>query len=114
MAIHSSAQLDRVFHALSDPTRRGMLALLARSERTAGELGESFAISQPSCSKHIAVMERAGLIKRSVEGRLHRFRLEARPLRDSEAWIARHRQLWEGSLERLDTVLTQLQKGKNK
>jgi DNA-binding transcriptional ArsR family regulator len=86
-----------------------MLALLARSERTAGELGEPFAISQPSCSKHIAVMERAGLISRSVEGRLHRLRLESRPLRDSEAWIARHRQLWEGSLQRLDAVLAELQ-----
>ena len=109
MAIGPSSELDRVFHALSDPTRRGMLALLARSERTAGELGEQFAISQPSCSKHIAVIERAGLIRRSVEGRIHRFRLESRPLRDSEVWIARHRQLWEGSLQRLDTLLTHLQ-----
>jgi DNA-binding transcriptional ArsR family regulator len=91
-----------------------MLALLSRSERTAGELGEPFKISQPSCSKHIAVLERAGLITRFVDGRLHRFRLESRPLRDSEAWIARHRQLWEGSLQRLDTLLAHLQQGKDK
>jgi DNA-binding transcriptional ArsR family regulator len=88
-----------------------MLALLAKSERTAGELGEPFRISQPAASKHIAVLERAGLVKRSVEGRVHRFRLEAGPLRDTETWIARHRKLWESSLERLDHLLTELQKG---
>jgi DNA-binding transcriptional ArsR family regulator len=109
-----STQLDSVFHALSDETRRGMLALLARSERTAGELGEPFDMSQPACSKHIAVLERAGLVKRSVDGRLHRFRLETRPLRDSEAWIARHRQLWDASLQRLDALLAQLQEGGSK
>jgi DNA-binding transcriptional ArsR family regulator len=107
-------QLDAVFHALSDETRRGMLALLARSERTAGELGDPFDISQPSCSKHIAVLERAGLVKRSVDGRVHRFRLETHLLRYSEAWIAQHRQLWEGSLQRLDTLLAHLQKGGSK
>src|SRR5215467_6647535 len=106
-------ELDLVFHALSDGTRRGMLALLARSERTAGELGDPFKMSQPACSKHIAVLEQAGLIKRSVEGRVHRFRLETRPLKDSEVWIARHRQLWEGSFARLDTVLAQMQRGRD-
>jgi DNA-binding transcriptional ArsR family regulator len=114
MAIQQQAQLDSIFHALADETRRGMLALLARSDRTAGELGDPFEISQPSCSKHIAVLEHAGLVKRTVEGRVHRFRLQSRPLRDSEAWITRHRQLWEGSLERLDTLLTHLQKGGSK
>jgi len=103
------SQLDAVFHALSDETRRGMLALLARGDRTAGELGDPFSMSQPACSKHIAVLERAGLVKRSVSGRFHRFRLDARPLRDSEAWMARHRQLWDGSLERLDHVLAKMQ-----
>jgi len=111
MAIGKEAQLDAVFHALSDGTRRGMLALLAKSERTAGELGAPFEITQPSCSKHIAVLERAGLVKRSVDGRLHRFRIETRPLLNSELWIARHRRLWEGSLERLDALLAELQRG---
>ncbi len=111
MAIHQSDRLDHAFHALSDATRRGMLALLAQQERTAGELGEPFRISQPAASKHIAVLERAGMVKRSVEGRVHRFRLEAGPMRESEAWISRHRQLWEGSLQRLDHLLADMQKG---
>jgi DNA-binding transcriptional ArsR family regulator len=91
-----------------------MLAMLAESECTAGELGAPFDIAQPSCSKHIAVLERAGLVKRSVDGRLHRFRIETRPLRNSEAWIARHRQMWEGSLQRLDMLLAELQQGGSK
>ena len=72
MVIHSAPELDSVFHALSDPTRRGMLGLLARSEHTASELGDPFAMSQPAWSKHIAVLERAGLVKRSIAGRVHR------------------------------------------
>lgn len=105
-----NTQLNAVFHALSDETRRAMLALLAHRDRTAGELGGPFSMSQPACSKHIAVLERAGLVKRSVKGKFHRFRLDARPLRESEAWIARHRQLWDNSLERLDHVLASMQR----
>lgn len=110
--MHSTqARLDRVFHALSDPTRRRMLALLARGSVTAGELGRPFAISQPSCSKHISVLEGAGLVRRRVEGRVHYLQLQAEPLRRSEAWIARHRELWEGSLQRLDGLLAEIQSG---
>jgi DNA-binding transcriptional ArsR family regulator len=105
----TEARLDDVFHALADPTRRGMLALLAKGRRTASELGQPFTISQPSCSKHISVLERAGLVHRRVEGRVHYFHLKAAPLRSSEAWISKHRRLWEGSLERLDALLTQMQ-----
>ncbi|MGH9662504.1 MAG: ArsR/SmtB family transcription factor, partial [Bryobacteraceae bacterium] len=83
----------------------------SKSDRTAGELGEPFQMSQPACSNHIAVLERAGLVKRSIDGRVHRFRLEPGPLRKSESWIARHRQLWEGSFNRLDTLLAGLQEG---
>jgi len=111
MAIRYSKRLDSVFHALADPTRRGMLALLAQADRTAGELGSPFRISQPAASRHIRVLERAGVITRFVLGRHHRFRLETGILQDSEAWIARHRQLWEGSLRQLDALLTSMQKG---
>jgi len=86
-----------------------MLALLTKGDRTAGELGQPFSMSQPACSKHIAVLERAGLIRRRVDGNFRLFRLDSRPLRKSEAWIAQHRELWEGSLERLDSVLVRLQ-----
>jgi DNA-binding transcriptional ArsR family regulator len=102
-------RLDRVFHALADPTRRGMLTLLAKGRRTAGELGRPFSISQPSCSRHISVLEDAGLVHRRVEGRTHYFHLQAAPLRTSESWISAHRRLWEGSLERLDGLLAELQ-----
>lgn len=97
--------LDRVFHALADPTRRGMLAMLARRESTAGELGDPFRISQPAASKHIRMLEQAGLVARTVDGRQHRFRLVDRPLKEAENWIARHRRFWEGSLESLDRYL---------
>jgi len=107
-----SVQLDKVFHALSDPTRRAMLALLAKGKRTAGELGRPFPITQPSCSRHISVLERAGLVDRSIEGRTHYLELRPQPLAKSEAWISRHRELWEGSLRRLDVLLGDLQRGR--
>lgn len=111
MAMHSAtAQLDQVFHALSDPTRRAMLARLATSQCTAGELGEPFRISQPSVSKHLRVLERAGVVRRSVKGRHHTFRLVPAPLQDAESWITRHRRFWEGSLGQLDQVLAELQR----
>jgi DNA-binding transcriptional ArsR family regulator len=103
-------RFDDVFQALADPTRRGMLTVLARGEATAGELGAPFRISQPAASKHIRVLERAGLVRRRVDGREHRLRLVPRPLRDAEAWIARHRQLWEASLDSLGRTLDELMK----
>jgi DNA-binding transcriptional ArsR family regulator len=103
-------RLDDVFQALADPTRREMLALLARGEATAGELGAPFRISQPAASRHIRVLERAGLVRRRVDGREHRLRLVPRPLRDAEAWIARHRQFWEASLDSLGRTLDELTK----
>lgn len=107
MAIRRAAPgLDAIFGALSDPTRRGMIALLAGSERSATELGARFRISQPAASKHIRTLERAGLVARRVEGRVHRFSLRAKPLQEAEAWIARHRKFWEASLESLDRLLT--------
>lgn len=106
----STDHLDAVFHALSDPTRRAMLARLARAERTAGELGEPFEMSQPSTSRHIRVLEQSGLVKRSVKGRQHTLRLVPGALLDAEQWIARHREFWNEALGRLDAVLANLQR----
>lgn len=103
-----SRRLDDVFQALADPTRREMLALLARGETTAGELGAPFDISQPAASRHIRVLERAGLVAREVDGRVHRLRLVPKPLRDAETWIARHRQFWEDSLDSLGRTLEEM------
>ncbi len=106
MAIHYRHELDRVFHALGDGKRRAMLGLVARrGSCTAGELGEPFAISQPTTSKHLRVLESAGLVERRVEGRVHRFRLVPKRLTRAERWIVRHRSLWEGALERLEAYL---------
>jgi DNA-binding transcriptional ArsR family regulator len=111
MAIRGAAALDNVFHALADPTRRGMLSILTRGEKTAGELGEPFRISQPAASKHIRTLVRAGLLSRRVEGRSHHFRLVAGPLAEAETWIARHRKFWEASLDSLGRVLGEMKKG---
>lgn len=108
MSIYSHNSLDDVFHALSDPTRRGMLALLARGDRSATELGEPFPVSQPTASKHIQTLERSGLVRRTIEGRIHIFRLVPAKLTRAEAWIARHRAFWEGSLHSLDQVVAVL------
>ena len=80
-------QLDGVFHALSDPTRREMLAALARGERSVGELAAPFEISLAAASKHIRTLERAGLLRREVQGRTHRCTLEAAPLAQAAAWL---------------------------
>src|SRR5262245_47368836 len=99
--MRQEARLDAVFHALSDPTRRRMLGLLAKKPRSASELGEPFRISQPAVSKHIGTLERAGLVTRTVEGRVHRLRLVATPLRQAETWITRHREFWDRALDSL-------------
>lgn len=98
--------LDRTFHALGDGTRRGMLSMLSRrGELTASELGAPFDVSQPTASKHLRVLEQAGLLERRIDGRTHRFRLVERRMREAEAWISRHRNFWEGTLERLGGLL---------
>ena len=111
MAIQYAEPLDRTFHALGDGTRRAMLGMLARrGPCTAGELGAPFAIAQPTASRHLRVLEDAGLVRRTVNGRVHRFRIRAGPLRQAERWLERHRALWSESLDRLETLLEELER----
>jgi len=108
-------QLDRTFAALADPTRRAILARLASGEATVTELAAPFDISLPAVSKHLKVLERAGLIARGRERQWRPARLEATPLRDVAEWTERYRRFWEESYERLDEYLEDLQgRGKEK
>ena len=106
--------LDRTFSALSDPTRRAILRILANGERTVTELAEPFRISLPAISKHLRVLEKAGLLKQEKDGRIHRCHIVARPLRDASEWIAHYRQFWEQSFDRLDEYLYELQRKEKK
>jgi DNA-binding transcriptional ArsR family regulator len=99
-------KLDLTFRALSDGTRRSIIASLARSRlRTAGELGRQFRSAQPTISKHLKVLENAGLIERSVQGRVHCFQLRHQPLKQAGHWIARHHAFWNGAVDQLERVL---------
>lgn len=105
--MQSAPSLDRTFHALSDGTRRSIIHALAQGEpRSAGDLGRRFESAQPTISKHLRVLEEAGLVARSVEGRVHRFTLRRRPLRDAEHWLARHQAFWRGAVTRLNRLLS--------
>lgn len=95
------APLDRVFSALADPTRRAILARLAAGEATVGELVAPFALSQPAISKHLKVLERAGLVSRGRSATFRPVRLEAAPLAEADHWIGRYRQFWDASFDRL-------------
>lgn len=98
-------QLDTLFHALGDATRRRMLAALAEGERTVGELARPFAISLAAASKHIKVLESAGLIRREIRWRTHICRLDPGPLAAADAWLAQYRQFWTGRLDTLEALL---------
>jgi len=100
-----SPRLDTVFQALSDPTRRAMLRALAGGERTVGELAAPFDISLAGASKHIQTLERAGLIQREVQGRVHTCRLDARPLHAGAEWLRHYERFWTGKLDALDALL---------
>lgn len=100
-----SPLLDGVFQALSDPTRRAMLQALAGQPRTVGELAAPFDISLAGASKHIQVLERAGLIHREVEGRVHTCHLDARPLHAGAEWISHYERFWNGKLDVLEALL---------
>jgi DNA-binding transcriptional ArsR family regulator len=105
----SAARLDATFAALADPTRRAILARLAKGEASVTDLAEPFAMSQPAISKHLKVLERAGLISRGRDAQRRPRRLEARPLRDATAWLENYRKFWEAQFGRLDSLLRQMQ-----
>lgn len=109
----ASHRLDVTFAALSDPTRRAILARLASGEASVTELAEPFAMSQPAISKHLRVLERAGLISRGRDAQRRPCRIEAKPLAQANGWLETYRQLWEGSFQRLDTLLDEM-KNQNK
>jgi DNA-binding transcriptional ArsR family regulator len=106
--IRGTDRLDATFAALADPTRRAILARLASGEASVGELAQPFAMSQPAISKHLKVLERAGLVSRGHDAQRRPRRLEAKPLAEATGWLEGYRRLWEGSFQRLDAVLEEL------
>src|SRR6218665_1026116 len=104
-------RLTSTFSALADPTRRAILARLARGEASVNELAEPFDMSLPAISKHLKVLEKAGLISRGREAQWRPCRLEAGPLKDLQGWLENYRQFWDQSLDRLDLYLRKLQEG---
>jgi DNA-binding transcriptional ArsR family regulator len=104
----STDQLSSVFGALADPTRRAILASLAGGDRTVGELAAPFSISQPAISRHLRVLEEAGLITRSRRATARLSHLQADPLREAVDWLVGYREFWEESFERLDELLASL------
>jgi DNA-binding transcriptional ArsR family regulator len=109
----ASQHLDATFAALADPTRRAILARLASGEASVMELAQPFAMSQPAISKHLKVLERAGLVSSGRDAQRRPRRLEARPLARANEWLEAYRQIWESSFGRLDTLLEEL-KGREK
>lgn len=107
-------QLDATFAALADPTRRAILARLAEGAASVQELAEPFAMSQPAISKHLKVLERAGLISRAQDAQRRPRRLEAQPLAEANQWLEHYRRHWEGSFQRLDALLDELKALKTK
>jgi DNA-binding transcriptional ArsR family regulator len=106
--------LSSTFQALADPTRRAILARLALGETSVGELAAPFDMSQPAISKHLKVLERAGLISRSREAQYRPCRLEPQALKVVDAWLEEYRQLWEARLDRLELYLAKLQRQSGK
>ena len=116
----SSDRLDATFAALADPTRRAILARLASGEASVMELAEPFEMTQPAVSKHLKVLEHAGLISRSQDAQRRPRRLEAKPLAEATEWLEKYRRIWAANFQRLDALLDQLQakelnaKGRNR
>ena len=105
MVEHNHPRLDLVFSALSDKTRRAMLQRLARGEHTVGELASPYRMSLAAASKHIQALERAGLVKRTVRGRIHYCRIDPRPLERADDWLRAYERLWDTRIERLVELL---------
>ncbi len=109
MVKYKSDSLNEIFGALADPTRRAILARLAMGEITVGELAEPFEMSLPAVSKHLNVLEAAGLVQREKQGRLRRCQLDSRPLESAAGWIEDYRRFWEAQLDSLARYLEQTQ-----
>ena len=105
MVEHNHTRLDRIFRALSDRTRRAMLERLGKSEHTVGELAAPYRMSLAAASKHIQTLERAGLLKRTVRGRIHYCRIDPRPLERADDWLRGYERLWDTRIERLVELL---------
>jgi DNA-binding transcriptional ArsR family regulator len=106
--------LSRTFAALADPTRRRILEHLAHGDRCVTDLARPYSMSLPAVSKHLRVLENAGLIRRRRNGRVHSLKLEAKPMKEAQQWIEEYRKFWEESFDRLDEYLKQLQTKENK
>jgi DNA-binding transcriptional ArsR family regulator len=111
--MNPSERLDATFIALADPTRRAILARLQQGEATVNELAAPFDISQPAVSKHLKILERAGLVSRSSVGTSRPVRIEAGPMREAADWLEKYREFWEKSYQRLDALLEILQTPRN-
>ena len=109
LVMHGNARLDAVFGALADPTRRAILARLANGDANVAELNAPFRVSQPAISRHLKVLEAAGLVSRSRRATARLSHLEAEPLREATEWLARYQAYWDESHERLDALLASLQ-----
>jgi DNA-binding transcriptional ArsR family regulator len=114
MVEYSSRLLDRTFGALADPTRRRILAQLAKGDECVTDLARPHAMSLAAVSKHLIVLEKAGLVKRQRKGRVHSLALEAKPMQEARAWIDRYRKFWEGNLDQFEKYLDKLQKQESK
>ena len=110
----SLQQLDATFAALADPTRRAILARLASGDASVLELAEPFSMTQPAISKHLKVLERAGLVSRGREAQRRPCRLDAKPLAEATEWLEGYRKLWEANFERLDALLEEMKADKRK
>ena len=111
-ADHGGLMLDQVYGALADPTRREILAILADGEANVGSLADRFPISLNGVSKHVKVLERAGLVERTVRGREHRLRLNAEPLLEASMWLEHYRTFWDARLGALEAFLLEKNRGK--
>src|ERR1051325_9605672 len=104
----NTERLNKTFAALADPTRRAILARLAAGETSVMELAKPFDMSQRAISRHLRVLERAGLISRGRDGQRRPCRIEAKPLAEANVWVEKYRQFWEGNFQRLDTLLEEM------
>jgi DNA-binding transcriptional ArsR family regulator len=114
MVKYPSAALNRTFAALADPTRRRILAHLAQGDKRVTHLARPHAMSLPAVSKHLRVLEKAGLLRRRRYGRVHEMRLDAKPLKQAAQWVEEYRKFWEGSLDRLADYLEKTSPSKKK